>query len=124
MVDRPPAALPWTGLRRTTRLADHAKSVKSRFWVEAMNITLVANRLADMLVCHPAQDNSRVCSRCGERVGIYPSGQKALRAHPTAVILCHQCAVETHDGFAVPIPAGPWDEILQEMRDSKDVPRE
>jgi hypothetical protein len=49
-------------------------------------------RLADMLLVHPQQDNSRVCSKCGEPVGIYPSGQAVLRGAPDTVITCNHCA--------------------------------
>jgi hypothetical protein len=53
--------------------------------------TLIVMRLADMTRVHPHQDESRVCSRCGERVGIYPSGQRALAAVPDLEIVCHVC---------------------------------
>ena len=55
-------------------------------------ITLIAMRLADMLLVHPQQDNSRVCSKCGHQVGIYPSGQTVLAGEPNAVITCLVCA--------------------------------
>ena len=52
-------------------------------------------RLADMWRVHPQQDNSRVCAKCGEQVGIYPSGQEALRRFPAMRIVCVQC-IEPH----------------------------
>jgi hypothetical protein len=55
-------------------------------------IDLVVMRLADMLLVHPQQDNSRVCSRCGDQVGIYPSGQDILARHPDTIITCSACA--------------------------------
>jgi hypothetical protein len=59
-----------------------------------MSEILVVMRLADMTRVHPAQDNSRVCSRCGERVGLYPSGQRVLRARPQTQIVCHVCILK------------------------------
>jgi hypothetical protein len=55
-------------------------------------IDLIVMRLADMYLVHPQQDNSRVCSQCGEAVGIYPSGQAILARHPDTVITCSVCA--------------------------------
>jgi hypothetical protein len=53
---------------------------------------LVVMRLDDMWNTHPDQDNSHVCSRCGARVGIYPSGQRALKDHPGTPVICSVCA--------------------------------
>lgn len=84
-------------------------------------MVLVAMRLADMFRVHPAQDNSHVCSECGERVGIYPTGQKALRDHPGAKVVCVACAMSDRQAGDEARPAGSWDEIVQESRDSRDV---
>jgi hypothetical protein len=85
-------------------------------------VRLVAMRLVDMHKIHPEQDNTRACAFCGQPVGIYPSGQKALRAHPEAEIMCQVCAVKSvdlmRDTNAV---AAPVAEIAQEMRDSRPV---
>jgi hypothetical protein len=54
-------------------------------------IELIVMRLADMHRVHPMQDDSRRCSHCNERVGIYPSGQHMLRADPTLRIVCQIC---------------------------------
>ena len=54
--------------------------------------TLLVMRLADMVRVHPQQDNSRTCDRCGEQVGIYPSGQEVLRKNPSTEIVCSVCA--------------------------------
>ena len=56
-----------------------------------MNV-LVVMRLADMHRRHPDQDDTRFCPSCGERVGIYPSGQAALRFDPSLAIQCQICA--------------------------------
>lgn len=53
---------------------------------------LIVMRLADMHRVHPKQDNSRVCATCGERVGIYPSGQRVLQTDPTITIVCSHCS--------------------------------
>jgi hypothetical protein len=52
---------------------------------------LIVMRLADMQRRHPAQDNSRFCPQCKHRVGIYPSGQGALKRDPTLTIRCQVC---------------------------------
>lgn len=52
---------------------------------------LIVMRLADMWKRHPDQNNSRVCNRCGAPVGIYPSGQLALKENPELLIICIQC---------------------------------
>ena len=55
-------------------------------------ILLVA-RAADMLLIHPATDWSRTCERCGETVGIFPSGQKAIVDRAGNIeIVCDICA--------------------------------
>lgn len=52
---------------------------------------LLVMRLADMTRVHPDQDDSRVCSECGQPVGIYPSGQAVIKQHPETVIVCNVC---------------------------------
>ena len=81
--------------------------------------TLVCMRLKDMQRVHPYQDNSHVCSKCGERVGIYPSGQSALKGNPAMPIICAICVQEGPRGENR--PAAPWSEIVQELCDSKDA---
>jgi hypothetical protein len=56
-------------------------------------MALIVMRLAEMHRVHPRQDDSRVCSKCGERVGIFPSGQAVLQRDPTTQIFCHICYV-------------------------------
>jgi hypothetical protein len=81
---------------------------------------LVTMRLADMNRVHPAQDNSHACSACGHQVGIYPSGQRALRQHPNMKIMCIRCAVKA-PGTITEISAAPWPEIKAECDDSREV---
>jgi hypothetical protein len=52
---------------------------------------LIVMRLADMQRRHPAQDDSRFCSHCQHRVGIYPSGQAVLKQESGMKILCSVC---------------------------------
>jgi hypothetical protein len=85
------------------------------------NIALVAMRLADMVRVHPHQDNSKKCSDCGHQVGIYPSGQNALRHNKTMKILCSRCAMERREPGERALPAASWSEMMQEKRDSKPV---
>ena len=56
-----------------------------------MDGELIVMRLAEMHRVHTKQDNSRVCSYCGHKVGIYPSGQQVLKQHPTMKLRCNQC---------------------------------
>ena len=76
---------------------------------------LVAMRLEDMHVVHPMQDNTRSCVRCRHVVGIYPSGQAALKRWPRLEIQCARCAQ-----FDVGIPAArSREEFLAEKRNLK-----
>jgi hypothetical protein len=52
---------------------------------------LICMRHKDMQRIHPLQDNTRFCSVCERRVGIYPSGQAALKRDPTLQIVCSVC---------------------------------
>lgn len=51
---------------------------------------LIAMRLADMHRVHPDQIEAH-CGRCGEVVGVYPSGQKVLREMPDVELVCQVC---------------------------------
>lgn len=66
---------------------------------------LIAMRLADMVRVHPQMSREHVCSTCGERVGIYPSGQGVLWRYPEIKIVCHECIPEA-DRFC---PAPGWE---------------
>ena len=80
-------------------------------------VALIAMRLKDMWKLHPDQDNSRVCSKCGEGVGIYPSGQNALARAPSMRIVCAICANPQPGDENY--PAAPWDEIAREIKQSQ-----
>lgn len=56
---------------------------------------LICMRLADMHRVHPDQIEGK-CSRCGEVVGIYPSGQRVLKAYPPGEVEleCQICRSE------------------------------
>ena len=54
-----------------------------------MNI-LIVMRLADMHKVHPDQITSN-CVRCNAVVGIYPSGQAALKRDPNMKPVCQVC---------------------------------
>lgn len=83
---------------------------------------LVVMRLADMRRGHPAQDNTHVCSRCKEPVGIYPSGQHALRQQPELPIICNVC-VDMKPGDIQRPTARSYEEFVKEHRDSIDMKR-
>jgi len=80
---------------------------------------LLVMRLVDMGRIHPKQDNSKVCSKCGHQVGIYPTGQKWLKKYPKTVIICPQCVGPNYDGRAV----APMSEMIQESRESYPKPK-
>lgn len=84
---------------------------------------LVTMRLADMARMHPAQDESRVCGECGHAVGIYPSGQRALRIFPRMKIICHICAVKRPPHEIETVAAADFDTIMREGRESREVGR-
>lgn len=56
------------------------------------SLSLICMRLADMHRVHPDQIESK-CERCGEAVGIYPSGQSVLfrMGSDKVEIVCHVC---------------------------------
>lgn len=86
------------------------------------DVRLVVMRLIDMHKMHPQQDNSKVCALCGQPVGIYPSGQAAIRTEPTIEIVCSVCAAREHNRFEdTAIPASDPATIAQEVRDSYRV---
>ena len=90
---------------------------------KATPIRLVTMRLVDMHKVHPEQVVMD-CAFCGEKVGVYPSGQKALRLAPGPnEIICQVCAAQKVDKNDTAKPAGPIAEIVQEMRDSTPVKR-
>lgn len=78
---------------------------------------LAVMRTRDTWRVHPDQDDSHVCSKCGEPVSIYPSGMKALKANPGLPIICVGCIVNEPAGKLQ--PARPWSEIQRELRESK-----
>jgi hypothetical protein len=86
---------------------------------------LVCNRLADMVKMHPDQDDTHKCGSCGHAVGIYPSGQKAIKRWPKIAIRCAQCAQISSLPTDINIPAAQtYEEFAQEARDSKPVVRQ
>jgi hypothetical protein len=84
---------------------------------------LVTMRLAHMAKMHPAQDDSHVCAECGHAVGIYPSGQRALRQWPHLKIICAVCACKRPSHEIENIMAADFETIMQESRDSVKVGR-
>jgi hypothetical protein len=81
------------------------------------DIALVTMRLKDMWKVHPDQDNSRVCSKCGQPVGVYPSGQRVLQENPQAKIICNVCV--DHKPGDENYPAGPISDIMREISESQ-----
>jgi hypothetical protein len=84
---------------------------------------LVTMRLADMARMHPAQDDSHGCAECGAPVGLYPSGQEALRKWPEMKVICVVCACKRPPGEIENIAAAELAVIMQEGRDSVKVGR-
>lgn len=83
------------------------------------NPRLVVMRLADMQRVHPQQDDSKVCAVCGQQVGIYPSGQEALKHDPTMEIVCSVCNEADHDPWVGTLAPG----ALREPFESVANPR-
>lgn len=52
---------------------------------------LICMRLTEMHRVHPDQIEDK-CSKCGETVGIYPSGQRVLKEVKNIAIFCNHCA--------------------------------
>jgi ribosomal protein S27E len=51
---------------------------------------LIVMRLAEMRRVHPRMIET-TCGGCGERVGIYPSGQGVLASNPATLVRCNYC---------------------------------
>lgn len=65
---------------------------------------LICMRRADMKYTHPDQV-ARLCSECGEEVGVYPSGQEAMKKYPKMAVICHVCDRANHQGqWSTPAP--------------------
>jgi hypothetical protein len=83
-------------------------------------VVLVCMRLDDMHVVHPDQTEA-LCSECQHMVGVYPTGQRALREYSEIAVVCQRCAsdgvMDSDDIFS----AGTRDEILKERDESKAV---
>ena len=83
---------------------------------------LVCNRLTEMTKMHPQQDDTHTCSKCDYPVGIYPSGQKAIKRWPNITIVCSHCAVISALPTDKYIPAAETrEEFAAEARESKPV---
>jgi hypothetical protein len=68
--------------------------VPGRFWRRPKpRVALFVMNLDDMHRVHPQQDDTRVCSRCGWRVGIYPSGQAIITTigAENVDLICNRC---------------------------------
>jgi ribosomal protein L33 len=79
---------------------------------------LLVMRLADMGRIHPQQDNTKFCSNCNERVGIYPTGQAWLKKNPKTKLICSICVDKNYSGRTV----APMSEMARESRETR--PRE
>lgn len=77
--------------------------------------TLVAMRLANMMIGHPDMTTDHRCSRCGAVLGLYPSGQRVLAKYGKRVdLVCHVCHGPPVNG--IPAPGA-----VREMRESRRV---
>lgn len=77
--------------------------------------TLIVMRVAEMVRVHPFMDTSRKCSKCREKVGIYPSGQAVIHEYGEArvEIICNRCVDAGQVTVAIPAPGA-----LEEMGES------
>jgi hypothetical protein len=62
---------------------------------------LIVMRLTDMVFVHPEQITAQ-CSRCGEAVGVYPSGQQVMRELPGIELICQVCKTPGADAKLAP----------------------
>jgi ribosomal protein L33 len=83
-----------------------------------MSGELLVMRLADMGRIHPQQDNTKFCSNCNERVGIYPTGQAWIKKNPKTKLICSICVDKNYSGRTV----APMSEMARESRETR--PRE
>lgn len=60
----------------------------------------------------------RVCSKCGRRVMIAPSGQACLKVSPLAIICIHCYMLQNPSGDEV-IPAGNEADMLREAKTTR-----
>jgi hypothetical protein len=62
---------------------------------------LIVMRLADMKRVHPEQITG-TCHGCGHVVGIYPSGQEAMKQCPGIRLTCQVCKMPGPDAALAP----------------------
>jgi hypothetical protein len=63
------------------------------WWRKTRGQRLLCMRAAHMFRIHPETDWTHVCGQCGEKVGIYPSGQAVLKklGEKNVEIICNVC---------------------------------
>ena len=66
-----------------------------------MTHQLIVMRLADMKRVHPDQITTQ-CSKCGETVAVYPSGQKVMREIPDVELICQICKTPGENALLAP----------------------
>lgn len=80
------------------------------------NDIMFVMRLDRMHKIHPTMDTSHSCTRCGETVGIYPSGQKTLKAYGSTIdLVCNMCKTPD-ENFGR--PAGNRGDVQREQGES------
>jgi hypothetical protein len=78
---------------------------------------IVCMRIDQMQYKHPDQNNSKKCGLCGAKVGIYPSGQRALAKDSRLQIICNVCAEKTDFWGEVAEPApGAIEEAIEQRK--------
>jgi hypothetical protein len=78
-------------------------------------VALCVMRLADMWLTHPDMDTTHQCTRCGEAVGIYPSGMAIIARAKAVEIICQRCVTEAETRTARPAP-GALAEAVRRLR--------
>lgn len=79
-----------------------------------MPTELIVVRLKDIIRVHPDQITAR-CSKCNEEVGVYPSGQNAMKNVPNLVLVCSVCK-GPFDVFSTPLAPGAEREPFESVR--------
>jgi hypothetical protein len=83
---------------------------------------LVCTRLSDMTVVHPEQ-TQELCSQCQHMVGVYPTGQRAIKDYPEMKIMCNVCASGDIGPGDEVISAGSVEDVIRERNESVPVGR-
>jgi hypothetical protein len=107
-----------TAMRKLLRTLRRTRGNTHHYREGIMPNQIVCMRLDQMQYKHPDQNNSKKCGLCGARVGIYPSGQRALAKDSRLQIICNVCAEKTDFWFDLKVIEAPGaiEEAIEQRR--------